>query len=93
MAGAAALSLRKGAGPHRAFGTIFVLAILVMAASGAYLAALMPQRGTVIGGILTAYLAATAFATVRRTDGGVGLFEKAALLVAIGCAARMRCSA
>ena|SRR5476651_2595828 len=48
LSGAAALSVRKGAGLHRVFGTIFFLSILAMHVMGAYLAVLIPQRATAV---------------------------------------------
>ena len=60
LSGAAALSVAKGERLHRAFGTVFFVSMLTMAALGAYLAALMPQRGTVVVGLFTFYFVATA---------------------------------
>jgi uncharacterized membrane protein len=88
LAGALALFLfRKGARPHAWAGTIFFLSILVLAGTGAVIAALKPERGTAVIGILTCYLVATSWATARRRDGRAGGFELAGLLVASGCAA------
>lgn len=87
LSGAAALSVRKGERLHRAFGTAFFLSMLVTAAMATYLAVLIPQRSNVLGGIFAFYLVATAWVTVRRKEGSVGLFENVALFVALGCAA------
>jgi hypothetical protein len=89
LSGAAAACVRKGERLHRAFGTVFFLAILTMSALGAYLAAFLPQRATVVVAIFTFYLVATARATVRRRDGGAGRFEKIAFCVALGAAAAL----
>src|SRR5512146_407256 len=86
LAGAAALSVRKGERLHRRFGTAFFAAMLVMAAFATILSVLR-QPGTIIGGIFTLYLVATARATVRRGEGSVGRFEKFAFGVAAACAA------
>jgi hypothetical protein len=86
LSGAAALSVRKGERKHRAFGTAFFVSMLIMSALATYLSVLQ-QPGTIIGGIFVFYLVATAWATVRRTEGSIGWFEKVALVVVAGCAA------
>jgi hypothetical protein len=48
-----------------------------------------PPSASVSVAILTIYLATTAWMTVRRKDGSVGLFEKGAFLVAFGVAAAL----
>jgi len=85
LAGTAALVVRKGERLHRAFGTAFLAAMLTMCALAIYLSGLR-QPGTIVGGILTGYLVASAWATVRRKEGCVGAFEKIALIVAVACA-------
>ena len=85
LAGAAALSVRKGERLHRRFGTAFLIAMLVMGAF-ATLLSVFRQPGTIIGSIFVLYLAATAWATVRRAEGTIGRFEIFALLVVAGCA-------
>jgi hypothetical protein len=87
LAGAAALAVRKGARLHRAFGIAFCLGMLPMAPIGAYMAIFEPQRGSVVVGIFTFYLVATAWATVRRKAGQVGVFEYGAPFIALGVAA------
>jgi hypothetical protein len=47
----------------------------------------VPPSASLSIGILTIYLVATAWMTVRRTEGGIGRFEKGALLVALGVTA------
>lgn len=64
--GAVALSAPKGGRLHRKSGMVFVYAMLVMSTSGAIMAALMPERVSVIAGMLTFYLVVTALLTVRR---------------------------
>ena len=68
--GAVALSARKGSRLHRKSGTIFVYAMLVMSVSGAVMAALLPERISVIAGMLTFYLVLTALLTVRHRPQG-----------------------
>jgi uncharacterized membrane protein len=89
IAGAAALSVRKGGDLHARAGNAFFAAMLAMAGSGAAIAALLPERGTAIIGLFTCYLVATGWATARRRDGAAGGFERAGLAVAIACAAAM----
>ncbi len=84
--GAAALTVRKGARLHRAFGGVFVAAMLTMAASATYLSVLR-QPGTFFSSIFTFYLVASAWATVRRPQGRSGLFEKLAAAIVLFCLA------
>lgn len=83
LSGAAALVFRKGSHNHRLAGKLFVLSMLSLAASGMYLALRIRQIGTFLGGALTFYLVATAWAASRRGDGETGLFEWGALLAAL----------
>jgi len=76
LSGAAAMSFRKGSRRHRVAGNVFVISMLSMAASAVVL-------GNVIGGLLTIYLIATAWATGRRRDGETSMFDWGALLVAL----------
>jgi len=97
--GAAALTVRKGARPHRLFGALFVVAILTMAATATYMAVAIPPRpgaafvtppkAMVSVAILASYLTATAWMTVRRRSSGVGGLDYAAMLVASGVAVAM----
>jgi uncharacterized membrane protein len=89
LSGAAALFFRKGQPLHRAAGSAFFVSMLTMSAIGACVAPFLPspQWGSAVGGVLTFYLVATAWATVRRKEGSVGLFEAGALLVALGAGA------
>jgi len=88
LAGAAALSFRKGGRPHGKAGTVFLLAMLVMAATGGAMAIVKPENpSTAIIATLTFYLVGTSWATARRRDGGTGLPERIGLAVASGCAA------
>jgi len=87
IAGAAALVLPKGSRLHARAGTWFFAAMLVLAGTGAVIAALKPERISAVVGVLTCYLVATAWRTARRRDGKAGRFELAALAVALGCAA------
>ena len=63
--------------------------MLVLAGTGALIAAMKPERGTAVIGVLTCYLVVTSWATVRRRDGQAGRFELYSLPVAVGCAGAM----
>jgi uncharacterized membrane protein len=82
-AGAVALHALKGGRLHRQSGMVFVYAMLAMSASGTVLAALKPQRLTVVAAVLTAYLVITALLTVRRPARGARFADAAALLVVL----------
>jgi uncharacterized membrane protein len=69
VSGFVALYAAKGARTHRASGTLFVYAMLVMSLTGAAIAALHGTDGSVIAGVLTAYLVVTALTTVRTPAG------------------------
>jgi len=85
FAGVVAMSSRKGARLHRMAGTVFVVAMLVMAVFADYLAVAMPEQiPNLFIGTFTIYLVATAWLTVWRAEGAVGMAEKIAL-VAILC--------
>jgi len=84
VSGTVAAIARKGGRLHRAAGTLFFLSMLVMAAFAAYLAVVVPdQLVNVFIATFTTYLIATAWLTVRRKEGTVGLAEKIALGVAV----------
>ena len=92
VSGAVALCAAKGGRLHRVFGTVFFLAMLTVSSFAIYLALFVPPiaaggappSASVSVGILTFYLVATAWMTVRRKQCGVGLFEKGAFGVAVG---------
>ncbi|MET0230652.1 MAG: DUF2306 domain-containing protein [Rhodanobacteraceae bacterium] len=66
-AGAVALSAAKGSPLHRRSGDVFVVAMLTMASTGAFLAAVKSDRGTALGGLLVLYVTSTGALAVRRT--------------------------
>lgn len=88
LSGAVALAVRKGGRLHRIAGNVFFVSMLTMTAIGAGVAPFLPQpqRGSSVGGIITFYLVATSWATVRRKEGSVGRFELGAMLIAVGAA-------
>ena len=78
--GAAAMSFRKGSQPHRTAGNFFVISMLGLGASGAYLGLMKNQASNVIAGTTTIYLVATAWITARNRDGETGILDRLALL-------------
>ena len=83
LSGFVAVFLRKGSRRHGLAGSVFVIAMLILSASGAYLALMKSQPGNVLGGTLTFYLVATAWMTARRRDGEPGIFDWVALLIVL----------
>ena len=87
LSGAVAMSFRKGSRRHRVAGNVFVISMLSLSSSGAFLAFMKSQMNNVFGGVLTFYLVATAWVTARRRDGETGIFDWVALLVALALGA------
>jgi hypothetical protein len=82
LTGIVALTARKGSLLHRRAGTVFFVVMLVTAATGTYLGFLSEELGNAVAGIVTLYLVATSWVTVRRAEGKVGAFEVGAFLFA-----------
>jgi uncharacterized membrane protein len=87
LSGTAAMSFRKGSRRHRVTGTVFVVSMLCLAASGAYLGFIKHQELNGMMGVLTIYLVATAWWTARRRDGEVGIFDLGVLIVPLAVGA------
>jgi uncharacterized membrane protein len=83
VAGSIALFAPKGGRLHRTAGAVFFAAMLVMATFAAYLGVVVPDRVNVFIAVFVLYLVGTAWMTVRRKAGSVGLAEKIALAVAL----------
>jgi uncharacterized membrane protein len=83
LSGFAALSSRKGARVHRQAGTVFFISMLFMAATAAYLAIMKTQTLNAIVGVLTFYMVATAWLTVKRRAGKTGRIEYVLALLAV----------
>src|SRR5258706_9248897 len=84
VSGTVAAFAQKGERLHRAAGTVFFLSMLVMAAFAAWLAIVIPgQTSNLLGAILTFYLVATGWLTVRRMERTVGRAEKFALAASL----------
>ena len=86
VSGAAAVITRKGSRHHRLAGKVFVLAMLVMALIGACVAPFLPvpERATMLAGVLTFYLVLTGFLALRHPGQGVQLTDIATLLISLG---------
>ncbi len=82
LSGASALAVRKGKAVHRAAGTLFLISMSIMGSTGAIIAALEPDRLSLLAGILAVYLVTTSWVTVRRADGMIDAFETWAFCVA-----------
>jgi hypothetical protein len=97
LSGYAAVSVTKGEKLHRVFGTVFFLAMLTVSTLAVHLALFVPPTGpgsapptaSVPVAILTFYLVATGWMTVRRKNRGAGPFENGALVVAFVVAVAM----
>ena len=66
-AGATAMVATKGSPMHRKAGAVFAVAMLVMASTGAGMAAMVGERVSILAGMLTFYMVASGWLTVRRS--------------------------
>jgi uncharacterized membrane protein len=89
ISGTVALLSRKGGRLHRRAGTVFFVAMLIMATIGAAASPFLPTPSmpNVVAGTLTFYLVATGWMAIKRDDGRIGRFEKVGLGVALGVVA------
>ncbi len=85
--GTLALFSRKGGRVHRTAGNLFFVSMLAMAAAGAYRAIYVPMMISVLVGLFTIYLVATAWVTVMRNERETGLFEIGALIASLAVSA------
>ena len=83
LSGTVAISVRKGSRNHVAVGIVFSVAMLILAATGTYIAYIKAQPGNILGGLLTLYMIATAWMSARRKDVRTGIFDWVALLFAV----------
>jgi hypothetical protein len=84
VSGSVALLAPKGRPLHRLAGNIFTVSMLIMAAFAIFLAMVIPnQLVNVVIGTFAIYLVGTAWLTVQRPAGAVGLPEKLGLLVVL----------
>jgi uncharacterized membrane protein len=85
LAGYVALFAFKGATVHRKSGLIFVVAMMVMALSGAVISIGRPGvEVNLPAGLVTAYLVLTAFLTVQPPSDRVRSMERGAMFGAFG---------
>jgi hypothetical protein len=87
LSGGAAISFRKGSRRHGLAGSVFVISMLTLSASGVYMAFMKHQPGNILGGALTFYLVTSAWLTARRRDGVTGMVDWGALVVALAVVA------
>lgn len=87
VAGAMAVVARKGGPQHSSSGTWFCVSMLVLGVTAAVLGPFKSPPDSPVGGLLVCYFVATAWMTARRKDGKAALFEKAACLLVLVCAA------
>ena len=87
LSGGVAMVFRKGSSGHRWAGNVFVLSMLSMAGSAAYIALTKSETPNFLGGVLTLYMVATAWWAAKRRDGQTGLFDWSALLIALALGA------
>jgi uncharacterized membrane protein len=83
LSGSISLFVRKGGRLHRASGNVFVIAMLLMASGGGYIALIKGQRTNVLAGLFTFYLVASAWLTMRRKANETGRRERVLLLMAL----------
>jgi hypothetical protein len=84
VTGFIALYAAKGARLHRKSGLIFVSVMLVLALTGAGIAAVRSQEANVVAAFLTAYLVFTALTTVQPATARTPSLHLGALAVAVG---------
>jgi uncharacterized membrane protein len=87
LSGGIAISLRKGSRRHRWAGYVFVVSMLSLGVTAAYMAALKSQVGNLFGGIFTVYLVSTAWFTMRPSTRTVRTFSFVALFTVIALGA------
>jgi uncharacterized membrane protein len=84
--GYVALFAAKGAALHRKSGTLFVVAMVAMSLSGAFIAFLNWSAVSVIAGLLTFYFVSSSLLTVRRRTHAPDWKERGAMLFAVAVA-------
>ncbi|HYE27229.1 MAG TPA: hypothetical protein VEA61_03200 [Allosphingosinicella sp.] len=87
LAGYAALSFRKGGGHHAKAGAVFFASMLVMASTGAGMAAWKGDPVTALAGPIALYFVGTSWRTARLRSGDAGRPELWGLAVAASLAA------
>jgi len=81
LSGGMAMIFRKGSGRHGAAGTVFVISMLCMTTSAAFIATFMsPHMINVIAASLACYLVVTGWVAIKRKDGQTSRFDTVAML-------------
>src|SRR5687768_13655096 len=89
LSGFLAMFLRKGSGRHGAAGAVFFVSMLIMSASGAFIATVLrPLMLNAVVSFLTFYLVATAWRAAKNRAGVTNSFDRGAMLfvLAVGVA-------
>jgi len=68
VSGAAAMAVRKGSPRHAMVGQVFVLSMITLGITAAYIGISIGQNGNVVSGAFTVYLVGTAWLTARRPE-------------------------
>ena len=89
LAGYTAVLAAKGGTLHRRVGTVFVASMLIGTSVAVYLAVsllgeLPMQIPNIAAGTLAFYLTLSAYMTVKRKEGTIGLFERVSFLIPLG---------
>lgn len=88
ISGVMAMVLRKGGKWHGAAGSVFVVSMLLMSASGAIIAAFYhPIRLNLVAALLTFYLVATAWRAAKLRNGPLGWYDRIALIFILAVSA------
>lgn len=84
LAGAFAMTVRKGSGLHAVSGSVFFVTMLSMSTSGALLATVYrPNALNLLGASIAFYGVLTAWLAAKHRDGIVGLPDRAALMLGL----------
>ncbi len=83
VSGFVAVFAPKGGRLHRVAGTVFVAAMTVMAAFALVISLVLPDPVNLVISVFAFYLIFTAWLTVRRRNGRIGLAEKGALVLCL----------
>jgi uncharacterized membrane protein len=86
ISGTISMAAPKGGRLHRISGNIFFVSMLIMSGVGAVVAPFLPDIGSTFGGVLTFYLVATAWMTVMRRAGTVGVLDVGVFLMPLATA-------
>jgi len=89
LSGAAAMFFRKGSRRHRLAGDAFVLSMIGLGTSGAFMGFMRHEPMNVAMGVLTGYLVVTAWMTARRKEGQTRIVDWGALMVPLAVGASL----